>query len=69
MKRFHLLPTPPNPQLQMVNIIKYDTGQNDQSSRKKVAENGNENDADDKYSIKKRTELPETEKKILNNLF
>ena len=63
-KRLHLLPPPPHPQLQMINIIKGDTRQIDQSVPKKnVLKAVMKTMQMMNTRIKKSVELPETGKK------
>ena len=71
VKRLHLLPPPPPPppQLQMINIIIDDTRQNDQSVPKNnVLKVVMKTMRMMNTRIIKSVELPETEKKRLNNL-
>ena len=63
-KRLHLLTPPPHPQLQMLNIIKEDTHQIDQSvSKKNVLKVVMKTMRMMNTRIIKSVELPETEKK------
>ena len=64
MKKLHLLPPPPHPQLQMTNIMNEDTGQTDQSVPKKnVLKVVIKTTRMMNTRIIKSVELPETEKK------
>ena len=65
VKRLHLLTPPPHPQLQMINIIKDDTRQNDQSvTKKSVLKVVMKTTRNMSTRMIKTVEMPETEKNV-----